>query len=130
MLYYRKDPNNILLYYCTQSHKNVTMLVNDNINLTGKRRNVEIKVHPKQGLKQDPLNLKSLTLPNELKRYPTCTVLHVVPAEVLVNPKAMISPSPNPSPTLGIFTLKIPLRSTLPRSIYLPLPGEDHCNKC
>ena len=33
------------------------MLVNDYISLTGKRRNVEIKVHPKQGLKQDPLDL-------------------------------------------------------------------------
>ena len=65
MLYYKKTNKNILLYYCTQSHKNVTMLVNDNISLTG-RRNVEIKVHPKQGLNWDPLDLKSLTLPYQM----------------------------------------------------------------
>ena len=48
----------------------------------GKRGNVEINNSPQAGIEPGPLDLKSSTLPNELKRYPTSTVLVVV----LVNP--------------------------------------------
>ena len=48
----------------------------------GKRGNVEINNSPQAGIEPGPLDLKSSTLPNELKRYPTSAVLVVV----LVNP--------------------------------------------
>ena len=57
----------------------------DNIHtVKGKRGNVEINNSPKRELNRGPLDLKSSTLPNELKRYPSSAVLvvHVV----LVNP--------------------------------------------
>ena len=48
----------------------------------GKCRN---KHHPKQELNQGPPDLKSSTLPNELKKYPTKAVLVVVPRGVQQN---------------------------------------------
>ena len=46
--------------------------------VTGKRGNVKETIHRKPELNCGPLDVKSSTLPNELKRYSTNAVLVVV----------------------------------------------------
>ena len=55
--------------------------------VTGKRGNVDVNNSPQRELNRRPLDLKSSTLPNDLKGYPTSTVLVVV----LINPNHYIS---------------------------------------
>lgn len=54
-------------------------------NVTGKRRNVLLNNSLQAVIDPRPLNLKSSSLPNELKRYPTRALLVVV----LLNPKLL-----------------------------------------